>query len=151
MGRQRQILHLLVVPAQWLNMVWTPRIAKINCVRIKVTSNHKHILNWRLLIDVGPVFPMWVLQLTHTINQLASTVDDGVTPVTIGHLHHQKSAVSHYIVTMQRILARRELNHNLQRADLGLWVTVALIELHILLEERQLGCWTNDWRVHKWA
>ena len=43
--------------------------------------------------------------------------------------------------------ARREFSDNLQSSRLGLWETVALMELHILREDRQLGRRTWDERV----
>ncbi|VDB83898.1 Bgt-20174 [Blumeria graminis f. sp. tritici] len=78
------------------------------------------------------------------LHHLASNIDNGVTPIAIGHLPHQKPAISRYKITMLCILARRKLSHNLQSSRLGLWGAVALIGLQILREDRQLGRGTNE-------
>ena len=74
----------------------------------------------------------------------AFTSDKSFTPKTIVYLPHQKPAISHYKITMLCIPARRKLSHNLQSSGLGLWRTFALMGLHILREERQLGLGTNE-------
>ena len=85
------------------------------------------------------------------LHNLASNNDNGLTPIAIGHLPHRKSTISHYKITMQCIPARRKLSHNLQRSGLGIWGAVALMRLHILRKDRQLGHGTKEWRGHKWA